>query len=220
MEELINVDRSSLRRFLVRWYGMPDLPVTDGEMPSHVPLALREWHRLGTSWSKPITVMNKPVPLGDLIQIENKTVFWEEAQGGQVWGFERQDDEANAGVMRSDPNTYPMEWTETEEDIYQFLLHATVFEAVWNSDFSITAHDVDPMTLADMLKEFDELSLPRWSWPAEETRLLVDSENLALVLRRRAPEARVSSAYVVLSSQSLDAINYFLRFSVDWQRNF
>lgn len=221
MEELFSIDQSSLYRFLVRWYGDPDLPLVAKESASHVPLILHEWHRLAKCWSRPITALNTPVPLDDLMQIEDKTVFWEEAQGGQVWAFRHEIDEVNPTVLCCDPNDRPIDWIDTKEDLFRFLLHATVFEAIWNSEVSIAAHKVQEMILAEILEEFSELALPRWSWPTKDTRVFADSQNLALVLRRGSTNLEIDERvdYVMLSSNSWGSIERFLKWQVNWHQS-
>lgn len=179
MEELLNITGESLSRFLTRWYGEPDLPNSVNVEAANMPRPLRLWYEVTSQWSIPVTTFNHPLSPGEL-EVENeKLVFWIENQGCWTWSTNIYGDDPI--VFDRQPGSDPEPWTPTGETLSEFLLHATVFEAIVGAPNQMNAENVTEETLTQIISGFQPLPLPRWRWPSVDVRILVGPSLLAQV---------------------------------------
>ncbi|MGW5800727.1 hypothetical protein ACWFQ7_25315 [Streptomyces bacillaris] len=186
MSLLTPSDNQSLLRFLQRWYGPPKKLGAILEESPGIPKELVEWHEIAAQWSGVITSHNYAIPLPELAAEDGKIPFWVENQGTWVWAFDPNGDDHS--VYERDPSDEPTSWKRTGERLSEFLIHATVLEAILGAPERKVAQEVQ----ADWLWSQEggrEFSLPSWSWPARDSRILSGENWLALVYPSDAPEA-------------------------------
>ncbi|WP_158715207.1 hypothetical protein [Kitasatospora phosalacinea] len=178
MEELLNVTSDSLIRFLTRWYGEPDLPAAvDLSVVNEMPIPLRTWHEITSRWSAGVTSFNYPVGPHELELEDGKLVFWVENQGCWTWATSPDGDDPLVFDRQSSADPDP--WTSTGETLSEFLLQATVFEAILGATNLWSAENVTGDQLSQILTGFRPLPLPNWRWPAPDVRILVGRDLLA-----------------------------------------
>jgi len=170
MNELLAIDRDSIPRFLTRWYGEPGGLAVPA--PRHLPSVLREWHELNSRWSG-VTVHNHPI---DPEIEDGKLVFWVENQGGWEWATDSAGDDPPVYDRETSENPGP--WVHTGEKLSEFLLHATVFEAVWGAQNAVCANALTLERVNEISDGLIEMPLPSWRWPEVGIRILVGPEVL------------------------------------------
>ncbi|WP_369185834.1 hypothetical protein [Streptomyces sp. Y1] len=179
MEELRNITSESLNRFLTRWYGSPDLPISTNEESALMPPPLRLWHETTSRWSAPTVTFNHPLGPNELEIEDGKLVFWVENQGCWTWSTDISGGDPMVFDRRSGPE--PEVWIPTGESLSEFLLHATVFEAIAGAPYQMYATNVTEESLSQIICDLHPLPLPRWRWPSEDVRILFGSDLLAQV---------------------------------------
>src|SRR4051812_22356219 len=86
MNELQFITASSLPSFLLSWYGDPDQKLVEVDPDFLMPDPLREWYRLTSQWSVPVSSYNHFLAPKALRDYKGKLVFWTEHQGACEWG--------------------------------------------------------------------------------------------------------------------------------------
>ncbi|WP_399895913.1 hypothetical protein ACGH7X_40335 [Streptomyces sp. BBFR51] len=179
MEELLNITSESLGRFLTRWYGDPDLPISVNPDAVKMPPPLRFWHEIASQWSTPVTTLNHPLGPSELEIEDGKLVFWVENQGCWTWSTNINGDDSI--VFDRQPGSDPEPWIPTGETLSEFLLHATVFEAIVGAPCQMYVENITEEVLSGIASNLRPLPLPHWRWPSTEVRILVGNSLLAQV---------------------------------------
>ncbi|WP_141753830.1 hypothetical protein [Streptomyces luteocolor] len=186
MSSIVPVDSQSLLRFLQKWHGEPNSPTSKSATPNLAPEALIHWHEISSQWSDGITFHNYAIPLPELEIEDGKVPFWVENQGTWLWSFDPHD--PNHPVYEKEPSSDSAPWVATGEKLSDFLVHATVFEAVLGAPATKVAFGISD----DFLWVRDEtrpLPFPAWNWPAPGSRIAIGEDWLALMHPSDAPAA-------------------------------
>ncbi|WP_147267890.1 hypothetical protein [Spongiactinospora rosea] len=179
MEELLNISDDSLIRFMTRWYGPPSKSPDSTSIDCRVSASrnLMKWHQLAGCWDAEITHQSSAVPLSELAEKNGFIEFWVESQG--CWSWAISSDAEDFQVFDRDPEIEEA-WAPTSENLPDFLLHATVYEAIIGAPYSKGA-EVDFDQLGVITKRFKRFPLPAWRWPSLQHRILVGEDVLALI---------------------------------------
>ncbi|MFG1960711.1 hypothetical protein [Nonomuraea sp. NPDC049028] len=186
MSYLAPTDNQGLMQFLSSWYGSATFPNSSLREASAAPRELVEWHDISARWHGAITSHNYPIPVSELTPEDGKVPFWVENQGTWAWAFDP-DDEAH-WVYEREPSDNPNPWTRTGEQLSDFLIHATVIEAILGAPATKFAREVQ----ADWIQSQEgsrELGLPAWNWPTRDSRIFLGEQWLALVHPSDEPKA-------------------------------
>ncbi|MGR4883964.1 hypothetical protein ACIPUC_31725 [Streptomyces sp. LARHCF249] len=178
MNDLAPWDLSNLHRFLVGWYGDPTFPAIKREFPPLAPEILVKWHDISSEWGDVITPQNYAIPLSELEAEGDYVPFWSESQGGWTWSFRLGDPDQR--VYERDEGGEGSGWVATDDRLLEFLIHATVLEAILGAKEMRVAGGV---ALKDVLSQADrkEVQFSEWNWPAPGSRILMGERWLALV---------------------------------------
>ncbi len=186
MDSLAPTDSPSLLQFLRRWYGAPKSPNARlGESPD-APRALVEWHEISAQWGGEITSHNYAIPLAELAAEAGKIPFWVENQGTWVWAFDPKSEDCS--VYEREPSDEPTPWRRTGERLSDFLIHATILEAILGAPATKVAQGV-PVDWLWSREGSHELPFPAWNWPARDSRIILGESWLALVHPSDDPDA-------------------------------
>ncbi|MFD3911695.1 hypothetical protein [Streptomyces sp. NPDC058603] len=177
MTFLAPTDIQGLLRFLQRWYGAPKSPNMRLEESFETPRELVEWHEIAAQWGGAITSHNYAIPLPDLAAEDGKIPFWVENQGTWIWAFDPNNE--NHSVYEREPSDEPNPWKRTGERLSEFLMHATVLEAILGAPSTKIAHGVEGDWLWSQ-EGSQEFPFPTWNWPAPDSRVLFSENWLAL----------------------------------------
>ncbi|MFF4396525.1 hypothetical protein [Streptomyces sp. NPDC001480] len=186
MSSLTPTDNQGLLRFLRRWYGAPKAPNARLEESPETPKELVEWHEISAQWGEMITSHNYAIPLPELATEDGKIPFWVENQGTWVWAFDPNDEDHP--VYEREPSDEPSPWKRTGERLSEFLIHATVLEAILGAPITKVAQEVQ----ADWLWSQEgsrESPFTAWNWPTRDSRIVSGENWLALVHPSDDPEA-------------------------------
>ncbi|MZD09702.1 hypothetical protein GTW43_32165 [Streptomyces sp. SID5785] len=206
MEELLNITSESLSRFLTRWYGDPDRPISANLGAAKMPLPLRAWHEIASQWSTPVTTLNHPLDPSELEIEDGKLVFWVENQGCWTWSTNINGDDPI--VFDRQPGSDHEPWAPTGETLSEFLLHATVFEAIVGAPCQMYVENITEEVLSRIASEVSPLPLPHWRWPSADVRILVGTGLLAQVSdsMTSGPSDTIRRFDVTIAAPSSDAL--------------
>lgn len=193
-------DNQGLLRFLRSWYGAPKAPNARlGESPE-APRELIEWHEIFAQWDEAITSHNYAIPLPELEEEDGKIPFWVENQGTWVWAFDPNDDDHP--VYEREPSGSPNQWKRSGERLSEFLIHATVLEAILSAPVKKVTQGVQSDSL--LCKEGTrEAPFPAWSWPAPDSRIFFGENWLALVYPSDDPKAGHDVTLAAVAAENL-----------------
>ncbi|WP_461012105.1 hypothetical protein [Streptomyces capparidis] len=186
MSSLNPTDKQGLLRFLREWYGTPKTSSARLKATPETPKELVEWHKISAQWGEIITSHNYAIPLPDLAAEDGKIPFWVENQGTWIWAFDPNDEDHP--VYEREPSDEPAPWKRTGERLSEFLIHATVLEAILSAPVTKVAQGVQ----ADWLwsqKGSTNFPFPAWNWPAHNSHIVSGENWLALVHPSDDPEA-------------------------------
>ncbi|MER5429652.1 hypothetical protein [Streptomyces sp. NPDC002588] len=201
MSYLAPTDNQGLLRFLRRWYGAPAVPnVRLGESPG-VPRELVEWHEISARWGGLIASHNYAIPLPELSTEDGKIPFWVENQGTWVWAFDPNNEDHS--VYEREPSDEPTPWKCTGERLSEFLIHATVVEAIMGAPASKVAQGVQVDWLWSQ-EGISEFPFPAWNWPTRDSRILFGESWLALIHPSDAPEAGHDITLAAVAPEDLE----------------
>lgn len=186
MSSLTPADNQGLLQFLHKWYGAPKAPNARLEESTDAPRELIEWHEISTQWGGVITSHNYAIPLPELSAEEEKIPFWVENQGTWLWAFDP-NDECHS-VYEREPSDQPKPWKRTGEQLSEFLIHATILEAILGAPATKVAQEVQVDWLWSQ-EGIRELPFPAWNWPARDSRIVSGKSWLALIHQSEDPEA-------------------------------
>ncbi|MEU4420422.1 hypothetical protein AB0F81_07320 [Actinoplanes sp. NPDC024001] len=179
MPILFDRDRDSLTDFLTRWYGPPQRePVIGSPAGALVPAELVEWHRAVSAWEDPVTFQDYPLPFEELSpEDDQKMIFWVENQGGYVWAVDLATGKHE--VFVGDP--VRRDWETTGLSLGDFLVQATLTEAILGSGNSAFVPSVPVDQAHAVLREFTALGIFSAADPDPGARLYIGSDALAQV---------------------------------------
>ncbi|MFI6588169.1 hypothetical protein [Embleya sp. NPDC050493] len=211
MSTLIPKNWIDLDRFLEEWYGTPNaspcVPIED----QIAPRKLVEWHRISSKWNGQITPQNYAIPLERLQKNGGLIEFWAESQGNWSWAFDPNGD--GHAVYDQDATGKPTPWRETGETLEEFLIHATVLEAVFGAPEATTATNV-PL---EWILTHGECALfyQEWRWPAQGSRIVAGGRWIGLV----SPVREGSVEYdITLGARHAEQLTWVLEApGIDWQ---
>ncbi|MEU4113937.1 hypothetical protein AB0F71_05515 [Kitasatospora sp. NPDC028055] len=178
MEELLNPQSDSIRRFLKRWYGSAASGETATPFEAlEIPHEILDWHQAAASTGVEVAFQDYPVALSDLKRSDDgMIVVWVENQNGYYWAIKsnREDHEV---FFREDASSV---WRDTGEKLDQFLLHCTVREAIIGAESKFSAL-VPASAIQDALAGFTPLPYRPLANESPATQLLCSSNALARV---------------------------------------
>ncbi|MFJ5230359.1 hypothetical protein ACIQBJ_10730 [Kitasatospora sp. NPDC088391] len=178
MEELLNPQSGSIRRFLKRWYGLAE----SGENATssgaqEIPHEIVDWHEAAASTGVEVTFQDYPVEITNLKRSDDGMIaFWIENQNGYYWAIDP-DREEREVFCREDASS---SWRNTGEKLDHFLLHCTVREAIIGAESKFSAV-VPTSAIRDALAGFSNLPFRPLANENSSTRLLCSSDALARV---------------------------------------
>ncbi|MCC3769753.1 hypothetical protein [Streptomyces sp. UNOC14_S4] len=213
MSDLAPTGNHDLPRFLRQWYGEPTSPGADtGGAQRSIPGELTEWHGVAAQWDGVITPQNYAIPLQDLKIEDGKVPFWAENQGTRLWAFDPED--RGHAVYEREPGEDPGPWLPVGEKLSDFLVHATILEAIFGAPASKMPQGVDVEFLVART-EAEYLAFSEWRWPAPGSRVMRGENWLALV----HPSGSPGPGYdVMLAALSLEDLAWTDRFpEIRWQ---
>ncbi|MFE6157743.1 hypothetical protein ACFQ7F_02340 [Streptomyces sp. NPDC056486] len=200
MNERAPVDKQGLLHFLRDWYGDPTSPSAKAKSSRSAPKELIEWHEISTQWDGRITSHNYAIPLPELEVHDGKVPFWVENQGTWLWAFDP--DDQDHLVYEQEPSGDPAPWAPTSESLPEFLIHATVMEAILGAPARKIATGVDAEWLLTR-ENVSPLPSPPWNWPARESRILLGEDWLALVHPSDEPELGYDITLAAITPENL-----------------
>jgi hypothetical protein len=179
-----------------------------------LPRALVEWHRQVARWDPPVIRQNR-VPLqrmmdGDmlLVGIEN--------QGVWHWGVR---DESDNPVVWEKESAAAADWTETGEQLDEFLWHFTVVEAVWGARFGLGANNVTCIDHQRFMSGWTRLDAKPWRWPGPNEALWTEDGMLAWTGVNDRPGTPVTDAShysVFVGARSNDDLAHLDDAGISW----
>jgi hypothetical protein len=159
MEELENIDESSLDRFMARWYGVmrSRSDVDDRQIPP----ALARWFELATAGRERVTQYYR-VRSPDALAVEDGLlVFCDDPAGEFVWA---------CGQRAADPPTFERmndgsRWRDTGFRLSSLLLHVAVAGAVLSARTGLVNTNISGEDYGHAIGRFRKLQNPLWAWP-------------------------------------------------------
>jgi hypothetical protein len=129
MPDLVDVDVSTLERFLATWYGPPDRAAAGrpgAAPPRSLPTPLREWYIATSRYSRPLTFHNTVLEPEQVQEDGGKLVFWVENQEVVLWAADRDGDDP---MVYERVNVDDEPWHPTGVPLSAFLLNIAILEA-------------------------------------------------------------------------------------------
>lgn len=202
MYELQSITASSISSFLRRWYGNPDQKLVEVDSEISMPRSLREWYRLTSQWSVPISSYNNFLAPKDLRRYKGKLVFWTENQGSCEWG---------TSSRGADPIVYENEgvideWKSTGFSLSKFLLYVAVSEAVHGNQEALISLDMDKQSYDSVVSCFMQLDDPLWRYPNPNWGYMAAEGMLAYGGIDPPSDAPSDHYWVMVSANRADAL--------------
>ena len=171
--ELITM--GSISDFLRSWYGDPDQQAIEVDPDIQMPDPLRDWYRLTSQWSVPISRHNHFLAPEDLRDEDGHLVFWVENQGAREWRVD---------PARENPIVYESydvidEWVPTGFPLSKFLAYVAVSEAVHGNHDALISLDMDKQSYESVASGFTPLDDPLWRYPKSDWCYMVAEGMLA-----------------------------------------
>lgn len=213
MEELFEIDLTSVQRFLARWYGAPDrarTPVTRPDLPP----ALNAWYEATLAYSRAVTSQNRVLGPDEIVREGDKLVFWVENQHVYEWA---------TGTGEDNPQVYERStsvgepWHLTGVRLTEFMVTVAVFEAIMTYEHAVYGGELTPDQLTAAVAPLRPLPLPGPMFGGQlySTADTSDGEHTIAFATPAAPEDR-STWWVWIAAQNptrlahLDAVAVFL----------
>jgi len=201
MSYLAPTEKQGLLRFLRKWYGAPAAPDARlGESPK-APRELVEWHEISAQWGGLITSHNYAIPLAELAEEDENIPFWVENQGTWIWAFDPTNEDHF--VYEREPSDEPNPWKRTGERLSEFLIHATVLEAILGAPARKVAQEVQVDWLGSQ-EGIHEFPFPTWNVPARNSRIVFGENWLALIHPSEDPDAGQDITLAAVAPEDLD----------------
>jgi hypothetical protein len=159
IDELENVDDSSLERFMARWYGAR---LTDGDLAQPgIPLPLAQWFGLVAAGGGRVTQYYQVRSPDALSVVDGLLVFCDDPAGEFVWACSQQ---------VADPPTFERmndetQWRETGHSLSSLLLYIAVAGAVLSAQTGLVNTNIPGEDYRAAIGHFRRLQRPLWSWP-------------------------------------------------------
>jgi hypothetical protein len=171
-------------------------------------------------WDRPLIHQNHMVD-PTKVEIEgDKALFYVENQGVWLWAYQ-----VNS---TQDPMVFDREaepgraWHSTSEQLSQFLVHVTVFEAILGAPIGASSFDCTRAQLDQILMPLVPVALPAWRWPGPEHRLYCGTDVLAVagVVDMPGSPTRADSRFeVFLAGASLEALAFLDELPIAWDHS-
>ncbi|GAA3271919.1 hypothetical protein GCM10020218_014800 [Dactylosporangium vinaceum] len=190
--ELDVVAPDSLGRFVYRWYGPPDRPPADLDLPG-VPAPLAEWHRLAARYTFPLSRDHEMLEPGS-------SRFW---QGPFDW-YSYDAEAFTAGAL--DPEVIERDNLRTGLPLSRFLVYAAVYEATYAPLHGLVHMDPNPETLRAVKVRLRELDDSLWQWPDPAFSYYGDDDLLA----------HLGPDRIVIAARHRDALGRFDGLGQHW----
>jgi len=197
--ELDVVSPDSLELFVRRWYGLPDRPRADLELPG-VPGALANWYRLAARYSLPLSRDHVMRPWHDLAPKDGLIRFWE---GAEDWYSFAED---GADPESADPEVIENGELPTGIHLSRFLVYAAVYEATYAPLHGLVHMAPEPGALRAVKMRLRELDDGLWQWPDPDLRYFGDDD----LLGHLGPDR------IVLAARHRDALGRFDGLGLPW----
>ncbi|WP_344506126.1 hypothetical protein [Dactylosporangium maewongense] len=195
MYELDVIADDSLGRFVSRWYGLPDRPRRDLDLPPGLPAALADWHRVASRYSLPLSRDHVMLAPADLTESAGLVRFW---SGTDDW--------YSYAPGPTDPLVVESDTIETGLPLSRFLVYAAVYEATYTPLHGFVCLSPDPDGLRQVQLRLRELDDPLWHWPSPDTRYYGDDDLLA----------HLGPDRIVISARHRDALGRFDNLNLPW----
>ncbi|WP_380284047.1 hypothetical protein [Kitasatospora purpeofusca] len=187
----------SLEQFLGEWYGPPARSKPPLLMQSAAPEVLLGWNSIRLQWDHEIIAQNYPIPLDELTSDGDLTPFWVENQGGWMWAF---DSHLENFVYDRDMSNPSNDWEPTGETLEEFLVHATVVEALLGAPAQKSATAGSGQWILSH-RECRILSFRPWGWPTPGATLARGENWLCMI---RPSQTSVDSQVILLGANALE----------------
>ncbi|MFJ4006752.1 hypothetical protein ACIPWL_25335 [Streptomyces sp. NPDC090023] len=176
MDELLSIDRDSVRVFLQRWYGFAGSVARETAcMESDVPPELAEWYQTSLLTGVPVTFQDHPIDVTALVrEADGMLPFWVENQHGFYWAVNPSRDDRQVFCRESGAS----EWRTTGESLETFLLHCAVREAIIGAEWKFTEF-IEESKLQDSLQNFSRLNFVSLASEEPEATLWCGMDSLA-----------------------------------------
>ncbi|WP_433364288.1 hypothetical protein ACQPZX_33695 [Actinoplanes sp. CA-142083] len=157
MQELKNVDGTSLARFLAGWYGLPEPSGSE----RGVPRPLAQWYEAVAAGGERVTQYYQVRPPDGLDEADGRMVFCDDPGGEFVWAY---------GQDGDDPPTFEravgeQSWRETGFPLSSLLLHVAVAGAVMSARIGLVSTDIAGTDFDRAAAHLRKLPGRLWSWP-------------------------------------------------------
>jgi hypothetical protein len=159
MEELENIDESSVDRFMARWYGVTQSRrIVDDQ---RIPLPLAHWFELVASGGHLVTQYYQVRPPDALSTVDGLLVFCDDPGGEFEWACAQQD---------ADPPTFERmhdesQWRDTGFRLSSLLLYIAVAGAVLSARTGLVNTNISREDYGRAIGHFRKLQNPLWAWP-------------------------------------------------------
>lgn len=177
MPDLVDVDVSTLERFLATWYGPPNRAAAGrpgAAAPRPLPRPLREWYIATSRYSRPLTFHNTVLEPEQVQEDGGKLVFWVENQEVVLWAADRDGDDP---MVYERANVDGEPWHPTGVPLSGFLLNIAILEACMGGASCIaTAEGLNEAQAADCLAPLRPMPYPG---PTYQGHLAVGHQTLA-----------------------------------------
>ncbi len=235
MFELDVVTDDSLARFLQRWYGPPDRPVSTRPLPPALPAELVEWYRLADRWSLPLSRdhifkdpdagghnSGEPVASAGPGGHNSGETVASAGPGGHNSGepvatqphgggganlveFWHADDGSDSYAYGDDLSVFE-DGRPTGIPLRRFLVYVAVFEAVYAPIHGLIHLDVKPDVHDAIVGRLLPLQDPLWQWPDPALRYYADDDLLV----------HAGAGRLVIAARHRDALGRFDGHGIDW----
>ncbi|MGW2883427.1 hypothetical protein ACWDBP_46235 [Streptomyces sp. NPDC001233] len=164
---MIDPKSIDLPSFLSSWYGPPSRPATPlPDTCSWLPAPLREWYEVSSQWTTPLTTLKRMRTPENIVALEDKAIFMADA-GDAIWAF---DVDTPSRVYEGQIHGG---WTESTEDLPEFLIHNALHEAAFNATSRRACEQVEEERLDEILAPMTEVSFSGWQWPRPGHRIFL-----------------------------------------------
>jgi hypothetical protein len=173
MEELENIDESSVDRSMTRWYGVtrPRADVDD----QRIPLPLARWFELTAAGGERVTQYYQVRSPDALPVVDGLLVFCDDPAGEFVWACAQQD---------ADPPTFERindepRWLDTGFLLSSLILYIAVAGAVLSARTGLVNTNISREDYDRAIGSFRKLQNPLWAWPDPKLSYYVGDRMLA-----------------------------------------
>jgi hypothetical protein len=206
-----------LSDFLQWWYGPATRPFQLREVPT-VPAPLCAWYAAEEAWDRRLATQNEILRPSELVSEDGQTLFYVENQGVWHWAYS-----SGADPEVFDRENEPrVQWSPTGARLSEFLIHASMFEAIFASRTGASAIDIDRRHYDRVVGSLRPVSMTPWNWPGPDSRLFVSDRLLALgsVNDRPGTPITVDSLYeVFVAAKSNEDLAYLDGLDIKWAHN-